>query len=157
MSFIYPTKTQSNHVVRPLALSVGLSGRFSSSRHWQCIVESLSLCNLAVQLRLCQCTATLNFRGASVRMRFDSPFSSEVVICGHCLVTLSLTINETFKWLSSLSILLQELFWWWQCSDRYTIALFTHLHTPSPFSRPMVSVDVKYHVYLLITDFLPLS
>ena len=28
----------------------------------------------------------------------------KVVVCGHCLVTLSLTINETLKWLSSLPI-----------------------------------------------------
>ena len=34
------------------------------------------------------------YRGASVRIRFCSPFSSKVVICGHCLVTLSLTIMK---------------------------------------------------------------
>ena len=28
----------------------------------------------------------------------------KVVVCGHCLVTLSLTINETLKWPSSLPI-----------------------------------------------------
>ena len=28
---------------------------------------------------------------------------------GHCLVTLSLTINETLKWLSSLPILMQVI------------------------------------------------
>ena len=38
--------------------------------------------------------------------------SSKVVVCGHCLVTLSLTVNETLKWLSSLPILKQESFWW---------------------------------------------
>ena len=32
---------------------------------------------------------------------------SKVVVCGHCLVTLSLIINETLKWLSSLPILTQ--------------------------------------------------
>ena len=40
--------------------------------------------------------------------RFESAsallFSSKVVICGRCLVTLSLTVNETVKWLSSLPI-----------------------------------------------------
>ena len=41
----------------------------------------------------------------SVRYHFGSPFSSKVVVCGHGLVTLSLTINETLKWLSSLPIL----------------------------------------------------
>ena len=42
-------------------------------------------------------------RGTSVQIRFGCPFSSKVVVCGHCLVTLSLTINETVKWLSSLA------------------------------------------------------
>ena len=41
--------------------------------------------------------------------RFGSPFSSKVVVCGHGLVTLSLTINETLKWLSSLPILTQVI------------------------------------------------
>ena len=50
-------------------------------------------------------------RGTSVRIRFGSPFSSKVVVCGHCLVNLSLTINETLKWLSSLPILMQESLW----------------------------------------------
>ena len=50
--------------------------------------------------------------GTSVPIRFGSPFSSKVVVCGHCLVTLSLTINGTLKWLSSLPILMQESFWW---------------------------------------------
>ena len=75
-------------------------------------------------------------------------------VCAHCLVTLSLTINETLKWLSSLPILMQESFWWWQCSDRYIISLSPHLHTTFPPFSPslislVVSVDVKHHVYLL--------
>ena len=71
-------------------------------------------------------------RGTSVWICFSSPFSftSKVVVCGHCLVMLSLTINETLKWLSLLPVLMQESFWWWQCSDRYIISLFPHLHTP---------------------------
>ena len=36
----------------------------------------------------------------------------KVVVCGHCLVTLSLTIKDKLKWLSSLPILMQESFWW---------------------------------------------
>ena len=67
------------------------------------------------------------------------------------VVTLSLTIDETLKWLSSLPILMQESFWWWQCSDRYILSLFPYLHTPSPFSPSLislvVSVEVKHHVY----------
>ena len=70
-------------------------------------------------------------------------------------MTLSRIINETLKWFSSLPILMQESFWWCQCSDRYIISLFPHLHTPSPPFSPslinlMVSVDVKHHVYLLM-------
>ena len=95
-------------------------------------------------------------RGTSVRIRFGSPFSSKVVVCGHCLVTLSLTINETLKWLSTLPTLMQGSFWWWQCSDRYIISLSPHLNTPFPPFSPslislMVSVDVKHHVHLLST------
>ena len=45
----------------------------------------------------------------SVRYRCGSPFSSKVVVCGHGLVTLSLTINETLKRLSSLPILMQVI------------------------------------------------
>ena len=66
--------------------------------------------------------------------------------------------TETLKWLSSLPILMQESFWWWQRGDRYIISLFPHLHTPPPPPPPppspslislMVSVDVKHHVYIL--------
>ena len=34
------------------------------------------------------------------------------VVCGHSLVTLSLKIYQTLKWLSSLPILMHESFWW---------------------------------------------
>ena len=48
---------------------------------------------------------------------------------------------------------MQELFWLWQCSDRYIISLFPHLHTSSPFSPSLISlmvfVDVKHNVYLI--------
>ena len=43
--------------------------------------------------------------------RIGSPFCSKLAsVCGHCLVTLSFTINETL-WLSSLPILTQESSW----------------------------------------------
>ena len=71
-------------------------------------------------------------RGTSVQIHCSSPFSSKVVVCGHRLVILSLTIKETLKWFSSLPILTQESFWWWQCSDRYIIYLSPHLRTPFP-------------------------
>ena len=48
--------------------------------------------------------------------RFDSAsvsyHSSNVVVCGHCLVILSLTVNETLKRLSSLPISMQNSFGW---------------------------------------------
>ena len=78
-------------------------------------------------------------RKTSVRIRFGSPFSSEVVVCGHCLVTLSITVNETLNWLSSLPILMQ-------CSDRSAISLFSHLLLV--LISLMVSVDDKHRVYL---------
>ena len=53
------------------------------------------------------------------------------------LVTLSLTINETLKWLALLPILMQESFSWWQCSDRYIASLLHHLHTPFPCFLPI--------------------
>ena len=70
---------------------------------------------------------------------------------------LSLTINETLKWLSSLSILMQESFLRWQCSDRYIISLFPHLHAFFSLSLVslMVSVDVKHHVCLLQWPLVP--
>ena len=72
-----------------------------------------------------------------VRYRFGSPFSSESLwfvdtVLWHCP---SLR-TETLKWLSSLPILMQESFWWWQCSDRYTISLSPLLHTHSPTPTP---------------------
>ena len=36
----------------------------------------------------------------------------KIVIYGHFLVTLHSTINETFKWLTSLPSLMRTLFWW---------------------------------------------
>ena len=95
-------------------------------------------------------TPSRDFVPHTLRLSF---LFKKVVICGHRLVTLSLTINETLKWLSSLPILMQESFWWRQCSDRYIISLSPHLHTPFPSFSPslMVSVDVKHHDNLLIT------
>ena len=43
--------------------------------------------------------------------------------------------------------LMQESFWWWQCSDRYIISLFPHLHTPFlPFSPSLISLMVSVDV-----------
>ena len=48
---------------------------------------------------------------SSIPLRL-SLFLRKVVVCGHRLVNLSLTINQTLKWLSLLPILMQESFWW---------------------------------------------
>ena len=85
-------------------------------------------------------------RKAPARFRFGFPFSSKTFwVCGHCLVTLSLTINDTLKWLSSLPILSHS-----GGDSVAIISLFPHLHTPfsSSVIRLMVSVEVKHHVYL---------
>ena len=55
--------------------------------------------------------------------------------------------TETLKWLSALPILMQESFWWWQCSARYIITLFLHTPFPPFLISLMVSVDIKHHVY----------
>ena len=47
----------------------------------------------------------------SIPLRLSFLFR-KVVVCGRCLVTLSLTINGTLKRLSSLPILMQKSFWW---------------------------------------------
>ena len=68
--------------------------------------EAVSLCGLSVRRQAGKP------QGTSVGIRFGSPFSSKVVVCGHYLVTLSFTITETLKWFSSLPILMQESFKW---------------------------------------------
>ena len=63
-----------------------------------------------------------------------------VVVCGHCLLTSSLTINETLKWLSPLPILLQN-----HCGGDsgalVTASLFPHLlgsrTPPGPLRRQL--------------------
>ena len=39
-------------------------------------------------------------------------------------MTLSLTISETLKWFSSLPILMQESFWWWQCPQTTYVYIY---------------------------------
>ena len=73
----------------------------------------------------------------SVRYRFGSPFSSKRLWFVNTVLWLCPSLpTETLKWFSSLPIVVQKSFWWWQCSDRYIISLFPHLHTPSPPPPP---------------------
>ena len=73
----------------------------------------------------------------SARFRFISPLSSIFVVCGHCLVTLSLTVNETLKWLASLPVLMQESFWW------FNSKLFTSTETVQTvrYGEPKMSIS----------------
>ena len=79
----------------------------------------------------------------------------KVVVCGYCLVTLTLTINETLQWPTSLPII-QESFWWWQCSDmyNYNLPLPPPPYPIPPFSLSLISLmvflDVKHHICLLV-------
>ena len=76
--------------------------------HWACLYRCARLS--------CSATATgdtvtmivrlLNHGIYRVKDRRD--FFKKAVVSGHSPVTLSLTINETLKWLSSLPILMQE-------------------------------------------------
>ena len=49
---------------------------------------------------------------------------------------------ETLKWLSSQPILMQESFWWWQCSDRYMLLPLPPPPYPLP---PLLPVPNKLH------------
>ena len=72
-----------------------------------------------------------------------SPLSSKLLWFVDAV--LSLTINETLEWLSQ-PILMQESFWWWQCSDRYIISLFTPpLHTPYPPLLPAPNKPCSFY------------
>ena len=91
----------------------------------------------------------------SVRYRFGSPFSSKRLWFVDTVLWLCPSLpTETLKWLSSLPTLMQESFWWWQCSNRYiSLPLPPPPPIPLPFSPSLISltvfVDVKHHVYLL--------
>ena len=59
-------------------------------------------------------------------------------------MTLSITSYRNIKMALILPILMQESFWWLQCSDRYIISLFSHLHTPFPlFSPSLINLTVS--------------
>ena len=87
----------------------------------------------------------------SIPLRLSFLFK-KVVVCGHCLVSLSIASYWNIQMALIAAILMQKSFLWWQCSDRYiiSISLSPHLHTPSPppFSPSLislVSVDAKQY------------
>ena len=96
-------------------------------------------------------------RRTLVRYCFGSPFSSKRLWFVDTVLWLCPSLpTGTLKWLTSLPILMQKSFWWWQCSDRYIIFLSPCLHAPfPPFSPSLisrtVSVDIKHHVYFTYT------
>ena len=51
-------------------------------------------------------------RGNSVRIRFGSPFSSNIVIYGQSCDFVTHKLMKILKWLSLLPISMQESFWW---------------------------------------------
>ena len=76
----------------------------------------------------------------------------KVVVCGHCLVTLSITSYWNIKMALIAAHLNAGIILMVTCSNRYITSLFTHLHTPFPTFSPslinsMVSVDVEHHIY----------
>ena len=57
-------------------------------------------------------------------LRFGSPFSSKMVVYGHCLVTLPRAIHETLTEMSHIAAhACTRSFWWWQCTVRYKLPL----------------------------------
>ena len=107
-----------------------------ASRRTRCSLQKTSLSKQGTSSRLPtkdRCSRV----ESSVRYRFGSPFFSKRLWFVDTVLWLCPSLStETLKWLSSLPILKQESFWRWQCSDRYIISLFPHLHTPSPLPPP---------------------
>ena len=56
------------------------------------------------------------WRRFKVQVSIGSLFSEKAVVYGHCLVTFPLTVNQTIKWLTLLPSVMQDWFWWRQCS-----------------------------------------
>ena len=79
----------------------------------------------------------------SVRYRFGSPFSSKRLWFVDTVLWLCPPLpTETLKWLSSLPVLMQKSFRWWQCSDKYIISLSPTSIPPPP---PLLPVPNKLY------------
>ena len=97
----------------------------------------------------------------SVLYRFGSPFSSKVVVCGHCLVTLSITFHsEIFSKMTLIAAHLNTAGTMIILSGGDSVAigisiisLFPRLHTPFPASYSYSTRDLG----LLVTSGMVLS
>ena len=78
-----------------------------------------------------QTFAQLVSKRTSVRFCFGSPFSANVMVCGHRLVSLSITINRALKWLALLPIWMQESCRW-LCSLKYSLPLASSPRISNP-------------------------
>ena len=125
------------------------SGRSNCLKHFKTSLYKPFLKSLHKPVSQFGLAVRLVSRRMLVWYRFSSPFSSKRLWFVNAVLWLCPSLpTETLKWLSSLPILMQVSFWWWQCSDRYIISLFPHLHNPSLISL-MVSVDVNHNVYFV--------
>ena len=88
--------------------------------------QPLPVCRFGLAVRLVS-------RRALVRFHFSSLFPPKRLWSVDTVLWLSITINGTLKWFSSLPILMQESFGWRQYSDRYITSLPL---SPPPFARP---------------------
>ena len=111
--FCFNTHTHTNHerLIPDLfwpVYRVGYWGRCALVAALSCgATQAIDRC-MGVVFHNCKQASSLGCCITLVDTLTFLPFSSKVVVCGHCLVTLPLTINETLKWLSLLPILMQE-------------------------------------------------
>ena len=126
-----------NSFQRPVGFSVFYSAPWAHYTHWQMALLLMWYKRVDPPATACEPVWPSSKAGkqkglGSIPLQL-SFLTKKVVVCGQCLVTLSITINETLKWFSSLPILMQESFGWRQCSDRYITSLPLSL---PPFAHP---------------------
>ena len=103
------------------------------------VCESVSRLGLVVR-----CSAGKR-KDAGSTPRFGSPFSSKIAIHGHCLVTLSCTMNETLNWLHVAAHLNAEIIpvvtvQWLDTSSLSTLPSYCLYH----FCKASCGVGFKY-------------
>ena len=104
-----------NYDLDPLYFCMSRSGTSSFSRAIHLHLSSLSIFLIQVTFKLSMKTF--------ISIMFKPPSSKDL----HSVVRLILSLLPFhINIYLSLPILMQELLWWWQCSDRYIISLFPH-------------------------------